>query len=109
MRVHKGTYANGRPVRWVETAPVLQLSLTDLINGLCSHYWRNWCEGDEEPPTRMGERQILKTVREEYLLYGTNAVWTWSEENSNVNDTEARNWARRVITAVFPDFENEED
>lgn len=108
MRVRQGTYPDGRLVRWVETSPVIQFELEELIDGLCSHYWRNWCEGDEAPPARLTEQKLMKAVREEYLLYGTNAVWTWCESVSDVTGTGARNWARRVILAVFPDFETKE-
>lgn len=111
MKIHKGTFiSTGQPTAWVETRTKWEFDLNDLINGLCSHYRRH-CDEDEDPdlpePGDLAATAVLRYVRQEYVLYGTNAVWTWSEEEDLTpdEDTEARAWARSVILAVLPGLE----
>lgn len=105
IKVRKGEYSNGRPCRWVNTTQRWQFDLSDLIDGLCSKFWRDRIEEDDDPlPEHLTALQIMEIIRDEYKIYGTNAVWTWSD-TYGVDDEAARAWARRLILAVLPDLE----
>ncbi len=107
MKIHEGTKgADRRPCHWVQPHTVWRWDLDDLVNGLCSHFFRNRYEGDGvEVPEHMTLLKILEIVRGEYESYGENAVWTWSDGISAEQDTSSREWARGVILRVLPGLE----
>lgn len=111
MKVHKGTYThNDAPVRWVETVTRWEFKLEDLISGLCSHYIRHRDEEEDGPlPSQLSVTALVRAAREEFMTYGTNAVWTWAEERYGNARTERQEadeaWARGLILAVLPDLE----
>lgn len=105
MKVHKGTYeSDGRPVRWVESARKREFTLNDLIDGLCSRYIRNRTPDDTETlPVCLSKTAIIRTAHEEFDAYGTNATWTWVENNpSDMTSEQARAWAERLVLVVLP-------
>jgi hypothetical protein len=101
MKVYRGD--NG--LHWIEPRIVLQLDLEEVIDGLCSRFIRNRCEEDGPLPDSMTREEILEIVRREYRYYGTNAAWTWTESPQQDVKT-SREWARRLIIAVFPEMES---
>lgn len=107
MKIHKGTYENGDPIRWIETRTTWEYELHHLIDGLCSHYIRDRVEEDDGPlPDSLTLHQITKTAREQYERHGSENVWTWTESgHSDITDEDARAWARKVILAVLPGLE----
>lgn len=108
MKIHKGTYEHsGEPVRWIETRTMWEFTLSQLIDGLCSHYIRDRIEEDDGPlPESLTLHQITKTTREEYEQHGRQNVWTWTESGQyTISDEDARAWARTVVLAVLPDLE----
>jgi hypothetical protein len=83
-----------------------RLSLSEMVNGLCSKYVRNvpLDEMDARRPARLSAAKIVEAVRDEYAYYGTNAVWTWADSLCTDDADEASAWARGVILAAFPDL-----
>lgn len=88
--------------RWVEPPDRWQFTLPEMIDGLCSEFFRHRTEGDAPLPESLTAKQIVDIVVAEHQRYGTNAVWTWAEQNYNVDDTEARAWARGLVLRVLP-------
>lgn len=106
MRVRRGTYENGEPVRWIETRTLWEFNLHELIDGLCSHYVRDRVEDDDGPlPDSLTLHQLVKTAREQYEQHGTANVWTWTESSHAMDEEAARTWARGLILAHLPDLE----
>lgn len=76
------------------------LSLSQMVDGLASAYGRS---GDPLPAGLSASR-IREEVRDEYAFYGTNAVWTWADGESEQHIEEVRAWAEAVIIKAFPDL-----
>ncbi|MBQ6358479.1 MAG: hypothetical protein IJI97_05920 [Clostridia bacterium] len=104
MKVYKGTNGRKERIAWIEPRIMLQLEIHELIDGLCSRYVRNRGDEDGPLPESLTADEIVSAVKEEYAYYGTNAVWTWGEESGH-DENEAREWARGLILAVFPELE----
>jgi hypothetical protein len=108
MKIHKGTVgADKRPCRWIEPRTTWQFSLNDLIDGLCSYYWRHRTADDETDPLpeTLSLDDIVRTVKEEFESYGLSNTWTWCEQVYSDSVDEARTWATRLILAVLPDID----
>lgn len=101
MSVRTGTDGT----RYVETRSTWQFTLSNLVDGLCSRYWRDWCEGEAFPPDRLSARAIVRIAREEHEHFGTTATWAWTE--GCFDEAKARAWARRVILESLPGYSNE--
>lgn len=76
------------------------LSLSELIDGLASSYARS----GEPLPTGLSASKIRDEVRDEYAYYGTNAVWTWADGESERHVEEVRAWAEAEIIRAFPEL-----
>ncbi|WJV49897.1 hypothetical protein [Streptomyces flavofungini] len=80
------------------------LCLAEMVDALCSEYVRNvLVEELETLPERLSAKRVLEAVRAQYEYYGTNAVWTWSDDVPLESD-DCRAWAERVIIAAFPEM-----
>jgi len=81
------------------------LSLDEMVDGLCSHYVRDWDVDDNGPrPTRLSAREIVDTVRDEYAQHGIRNVWTWSDGEPYDRNEAHRLWARLLILDACPEF-----
>lgn len=107
MKIYRGTKFNGTiPCRWIQPRTMWQWDLDDLINGLCSKYWRHRYPDDDPLPDHLTIDEIVDVTKEQYEHYGTNAVWTWTEEGLDEEGSkEAHAWARRLILTVLPDID----
>lgn len=82
-----------------------RMSLSELETGLGSRYARHHGDGDPLELPRLTGAQILEVVREEYELYGTNAVWTWTERKDDMIVRAVELWAEDVIVQAFPEMD----
>ena len=66
-------------------------------------------EEDGPLPEYLSVTALVRTAREEFMTYGTNAVWTWAEEQYGMDSGGRQQideaWARGLILAVLPDLE----
>lgn len=93
-----------RLTNMVTVRATFDLSLNEMVDGLCSKYIRNGAD-EIELPESLSAAQILDTIRAEYAHYGMNATWTWCESGTfHMTDDEAREWAERLIIAAFPEM-----
>ena len=108
MKVYKGTNGRNERISWIEPRIVLQLEVHELVDGLCSKYFRNRTDGDDPLPDVLTVEEIVTAVKDEYAYYGTNAVWAWREEgfdHDTIRDeNEAREWAKDLILSAFPEL-----
>lgn len=108
MKVYKGTNGRNERISWIEPRIVLQLEVHELVDGLCSKYFRNRTDGDDPLPDVLSAEEIVTAVKDEYAYYGTNAVWTWFEEgfdHDTIRDENAaREWAEGLILTAFPEL-----
>lgn len=74
------------------------LSLSEMVDGLASSYGRS----GEPLPIGLSASKIRDGVRDEYAYYGTNAVWTWADGESEWRVEEVRAWAEAEIIRAFP-------
>lgn len=98
----------GKVTKKVHMRSERALGLPQLIEGLCSKYWRDRYEGDGGLPESLTLAEVWEVVRDEYDSRGDDNVWTWSDRISKSEDTEARQWAYEKITAVIPEMAGEE-
>jgi hypothetical protein len=98
----------GKVVKKVHMRSERAMGLAQLIDGLCSKYWRDRYEGDGGVPGSLTLDQVWETVRDEYDNHGDNNVWTWSDHIDRATDKEARQWAYDRITAVIPEMAGED-
>lgn len=101
--------ANGREERWVEPPDKWQLTLPELVDGLCSEFFRDRTDDAEPLPEHLTAKQVIDIAVAEYSRYGTNATWTWAEQSPNVDEQEARAWARDMILRVLPGLATEKE
>ncbi|QCX75729.1 hypothetical protein C9F11_10245 [Streptomyces sp. YIM 121038] len=95
----------GKHTKRITAQVVHHLSLDDMANALCSAYARNTpAEELGSLPERLPITRIMEAVREQYETYGTNAVWTWSDDARDVDQETCRGWAKRVIVAALPEM-----
>ncbi len=106
MKIRRGTKGPDRtPCHWIEPRIAYQWEIHDLVDGLCSEYFRNRTDDDDPLPEHLTYDEIIDTVKEQYKEHGTNNVWTWSDGGDFDENEKARAWARRLILAVLPDLE----
>jgi hypothetical protein len=88
------------PCSWIEPRTTWQWGLDDLVDGLCSYYFRN---GDRPVPDRLTEDRLIDIVKAEYEAHGTENVWTWSDEGRSYAEAEeCRGLARGLVREAFP-------
>lgn len=106
MKIRRGTKdPDETSCRWIEQRISYEWELDDLIDGLCSEYWRDRYDGDDPLPDHLSLDKIIGVVKGEYKRRGTDNVWTWSDSSEYEKAEEARAWARSMILAVLPDIE----
>lgn len=85
------------------------LDLSEMIDGLCSEFWRHLDAEGPDVPSKMSRARVLESIRREYTERGTTHVWTWLD-NPAISDqvaNKARSWARRVILDAFPEMDDQ--
>lgn len=103
MRLHRGTQGPQKtPCSWIEPRTTWQWGLTDLVDGLCSHYFRHRTDDDDPLPETLTGDRLIEIVKGEYEQHGTDNVWTWSDNESFVENEESRTWACGLVLAVLP-------
>lgn len=75
------------------------LTLDDLIDGVCSRYVEHF---SENLPSSLKEAELLEVVRTEYLCHGTLGVWQWATKVPEGAADQHRTWARNLITTAIP-------
>jgi hypothetical protein len=83
------------------------LSLDEMVDGLCSKYWRDRYDGDDGVPDSLSLPEVWETVRGEYDRHGSANTWTWSDACLYASAEEARKWARDIILTVIPELKEE--
>jgi hypothetical protein len=58
-------------------------------------------------PDRVSVKQIIEQVRYAYEMYGTGAVWAWSDDYSYADAEAMREWGRNIVRTSLPDFADE--
>lgn len=81
-----------------------RLSLSDMVSGLASRYGRHVIDGEGLHLPQLSESEILETIKEEYEMCGTNALWTWSDHTDEMYITAIQLWAEDVIIQAFPEM-----
>ena len=89
----------GRKTNRVEVRVTHRLSLDEMADALLRHY-----HDSDERPASLSAKKILDAVRESYEMYGTNAVWAWSDSYGMDEAEDLRRWARGVILRVAPEL-----
>lgn len=103
MRIHRGFKGQNRtPCRWIEPRTTWQFEVGELVEGLCSRYWRHRIPDDDPPPAHLSLAEVVNIAKEEHERYGTNATWTWSDGGDHVEAERARVWATVIILRVLP-------
>ncbi len=90
----------GAPVKMLALRISTDMSLQNLIDGLCSRYGRH--SNHLKRPAALKEADLLEVIRMEYLCHGTQGAWEWVEDMPEEHETEYRRWAKDLIITAIP-------